>query len=60
MSESTTVALHGYIFQMTDADEARLAKAWIHENEPDTTQFNERFPDARKVAGIFMQPIHRL
>ncbi|WP_152546352.1 hypothetical protein [Janthinobacterium lividum] len=60
MSESTTVALHGDIFQMMDSEQARLAAAWIHENEPETSQFNERFPAARKVAGIFMQQLQRL
>lgn len=60
MSESTTVALHGYIFQMPDAEQACLAEAWIRENDPDPSQFNERFPSARKVAGIFIQPLQML
>lgn len=60
MFESTTVALHGYIFQMMDPEQARLAEAWIHENDLDTFQFNERFPAASKVAGIFMQPLQGL
>lgn len=60
MSGRTTIALHGFVYQMSDAEEASLAEEWIEENLADTSGFTERFPSATRVAGIFISEVQKL
>ena len=47
MSESTTVAVNGCVYDMGSTELAREADAWVYDNPGDVTSFEDHFPDAQ-------------
>lgn len=51
---STTVPLHGRVYDLGSEPAAQEAQVWINENLGDTSRFETEFPQARVLASVFM------
>jgi hypothetical protein len=54
---TTTVALHGRIFELPNPERAAEADAWIAKNLGDTSLFSAHFPDAVVISSVMLSGI---
>lgn len=59
MSNTTTIAMNGRVYEMGSAERAKEAAEWMYNHPDEFAQFEDHFQDARMVATPFGSPLRQ-
>lgn len=59
MSETTSIAVNGRLYEMGTVERAREAAEWVYEHPDEATQFEDHFSDAKIIGTPIGSPFRQ-